>query len=97
MFFGKPSKATPLKKFIYLVAFTVLCFLLGIIVYSVVEINYFAWVVSQGKTITMRQNDLFSPLFMYSLLVIGGFLGFFAGKYCWRKIYVQRVWCKKKL
>ena len=95
MIFGKPGKATKLKKAVYLLASTTLGILLSFIAHAAIEINYLRLVASRGEVISFYGGCVLSPLLQVSLLALGILGGLWLGRFWWRKLYVERVWVKR--
>jgi len=96
MFFKAPGKPTKLKKSVYSFASIILGLLLSFIAHIVIEINYLHWLLKQGRVATFYNGCALSPALQIALLVLGAIGGFFLGRFWWRKIYVERVWEKKR-
>jgi hypothetical protein len=91
-----PGKATKVKKVIYLLASTTLGILLSIIAHSLIEINYLNWALEKGNTVVFNSGCALPLWLQTSLWVAGTLGGFFMGTYWWRKLYIERVWNKKR-
>jgi len=95
MFFGKPGKATNLKRIVYLMASTILGVFLSYLAHAAMEINYRNWVISQGRAVTFYGACALPLWLQIGLWLIGALGGFFLGRFWWRKVYVERVWAKR--
>jgi hypothetical protein len=95
MFFKAPGRPTPLKKAIYLSAFIILGLLLSFIAHALIEINYLRWIFNQGRVAPFYGGCALMPWLQITLFGIGATGGFFLGRFCWRKLYIERVWAKK--
>jgi len=82
-----------LKKITYIVLFTLLGFLIGVLFHGVIEIFYIKLLVRDfGRfSLGMTWDGLFTLHWFYALFTtIGGiWLGYRQGKYWWRKIYEE--------
>ena len=96
MFFVKPGKATPIKKTIYLLASIILGVLLSIIAHSLVEIFCLSWAMSHGQTPVFYGNCIFPSWLQVLILLAGAMGGLYLGRWWWGKVYVERVWRKKR-
>lgn len=95
MFFKAPGKPTKLKKAVYLVAFIILGFLLSFIAHALIEISYLNWALNQGQVVPFYGGCALPPVLRVALLALGAIGGFFLGRFCWRKVYLERFWEKK--
>ena len=96
MFLKNPGKPTTLKKVIYLSASTVLGFLLSVIAHVLIELNFLLWGMRSGNLIAFSGNCLLPPLLRTSLWVFGTIGGFLVGHFWWKKVYITRIWAKKR-
>jgi len=96
MFFNTVGKATKLKKVVYLIATTILGLLLSLIAHALIEINYLHWVLGQGRVAKFYGGCALPVEFQSALWALGAIGGFMIGNFWWRKLYVERVWAKKK-
>ncbi|MFA5986375.1 MAG: hypothetical protein WC819_03445 [Parcubacteria group bacterium] len=85
--FVAPGEPTVTKKIVYLIAATILGALVGIVACALVE---FSQLNSPG-------GDHIGPIFYWVLLLLGAVGGFLSGRVWWRKIYVEKVWARRKL
>ena len=96
MLFGVPGKPTKIKKIIYLFASTILGLVLSFIAHALIEINYLSWAAKYGY-IVASYGSCFLPFWFQNILwALGAVGGFLLGKFWWRKLYVERVWMKRK-
>lgn len=91
MFFNEPGKPSKQKRAIYLTVSAILGILLGIIASGMIEMKYLSLTIDPFNE-GYAQLQLLQGMFLLS----GATLGFFVGKFWWRKIYIERVWLKKR-
>lgn len=96
MIFDPPGKATVLKRNVYLIAATILGILLGSIVCSLVEIKYLDWAISRGDIAIFDDGYAALQFVQGIILIFGAIGGFFVGRFWWRKLYIERVWAKRR-
>ncbi|MFA5886723.1 MAG: hypothetical protein WC863_02990 [Patescibacteria group bacterium] len=96
MIFNVPGKPTRLKKVVYLFAFIILGLLLSLIGHALIEINYLQWVLNQGRVVPFYGGCALPPVLQVALWALGATGGFFIGRFCWQKVYIERSWEKKK-
>ena len=96
MLFGVPGKPTKIKKIIYLFASTILGLVLSFIVHALIEINYLSWAAKHGYIVVSFGSCFLPPWFQAVIWILGAAGGFLMGKFWWRKLYVERVWMKRK-
>ena len=96
MFLKSIGKPTKLKKIVYLAAWTFLGLLLSVIAHAVLEINYINFVIKQGQTVRFYGGCALPPAIQVTIILIGLILGFLFGHYFWQKIYIERVWEKRR-
>lgn len=96
MFFNAPEKPTKLKKTIYLSASVILGLLLSFIVHALIEISYLNWASRQEIVVPFYCGCALPPVIQVALLLAGAIGGFFLGRFWWRKVYIERVWAKKR-
>lgn len=85
MLFTPPGNPTKLKEGIYLLAATIfgaeLTFIMGVLAIAV----------------NPHHNTSQKVLLAWTaLIILGAVCGFFLGRFWWLKLYVERVWAKKK-
>lgn len=97
MIFKAPGQPTKTKKIIYLIASTILGILLSFIAHIIIEINYLKWASNHNLIVSFYNGCALSPAFQIGLFLVGVIGGFFLGRFWWRKIYIERVWEKKKI
>lgn len=97
MFFNAPGKPTRLKKVVYLSGFIILGLLLSFIAHALIEINYLQWMLNQGRVAPFYGGCALPPVLQTALWMLGAIGGFFLGRFCWQKVYIERSWEKKKL
>jgi len=95
MIFGKPGKATKLKKAAYLSASVVLGIFLSYLAHAAIEINYLNWAQSHDRIVVFYGSCVLWPWLQILLWAGGAVSGFFLGRFWWRKLYVERIWVKK--
>lgn len=87
-----PGKPTKLKKVIYLISFITLGLLLSLNLHTLIEINYLSWVSSQGRVAHFYGGCALHPLIQICIWLFGAGGGYFAGIFCWKKVYIERSW-----
>jgi hypothetical protein len=97
MIFKAPGQPTKTKKTIYLIASTILGLLLSFIAHILIEINYLKWISNHKLVVSFYNGCALLPAFQIGLFLLGAIGGFFLGRFWWRKIYIERVWEKKKI
>lgn len=95
MFHLKSPTASPTKHVIYLIAATVLGLLLSFLVHAIIEILYLQSMEKQGIIVILRGVCALPWALQYLLWAIGGVGGFILGRFWWRKIYIEKVWCRR--
>ncbi|MFA5994533.1 MAG: hypothetical protein WC823_06270 [Parcubacteria group bacterium] len=90
---GEPNRS---KETIYLASSTVLGALMGFIGSALVEIKYIHALYRSGTLAYFGNNHDLFVLLQISFLTLGALGGFLAGRFWWRKIYVEKVWLKKR-
>ncbi len=96
MFFNEPKNPSRLKKAVYLSAATILGILLSFIAHAIIEINYLNWAQSRGRAVAFYGGCALPPWLQAALLAIGAIGGLFLGRFWWWKVYIERVWAKKR-
>ncbi|MFA5359961.1 MAG: hypothetical protein WC349_03335 [Patescibacteria group bacterium] len=96
MLFSKPGKPDSLKKAAYLLSATILGVLLSLIAQVLIEVNFLCSALNQGQVLYFNGSCVFPPMVQVVFYVLGAVAGFFFGDLCWRKVYIERVWEKKK-
>lgn len=96
MFIKKVGQPSSLKKFIYLLAATILGVLLSLIAHAVIEINYLSWAASHGMVLSFYGACALAPIIQITLWVAGVLGGFFLGRFWYRIIYIERFWEKRR-
>lgn len=91
---------TPLKRTVYLVAATILGFLLSLIAHAIIEKIYLDWLVNNHKVITWYKvfglgSCALHPAIQIILLLVGAIGGFFLGRLWYRLLYIDKIWIKK--
>ncbi len=89
MLFGEVGDANNFKRIVYLCASTLLGFLVSFVVYALVEF-------SQIKSGYMSTETFMGLSTQEDVLFLGSLIGFFVGRVWWRKIYIEKVWTRKK-
>lgn len=92
-----PGKATKHKKAIYLLASTFLGMLVSFIAYAFIEIKTIRFMYHQGNLAYFQSGQNAWLALEMLFLFLGALGGFLAGRFWWRKIYVERAWMKKKI
>jgi hypothetical protein len=95
MLFGKPGQPTGIKHIVYLTAATVLGLLLALVAHALIEMDYLARAILNGRTVTFYGGCALAPWLQATLPVIGAAGGFLLGRIWWRYLYVDRIWEKK--
>jgi heme/copper-type cytochrome/quinol oxidase subunit 1 len=89
-----------MKKTIYIILFTFLGVLLQFLVHAAIEIPYLGLLnhnfEKYGFGLTWSQLLTIHAVLTIILILIGALFGFFAGKFCWRKIYIEHAWPRRK-
>lgn len=80
-----------IKRKVYLVAFTVLGLVLGVLIEALLELYYTSLLSADFKRFSfgLGWNELFQirDLFAVLVLLAGGWWGYRAGKHWWHQIY----------
>ncbi len=97
MLLNKPGKPSLFKKIIYVTASTFLGFLLSVIAHALLEINLIQWFIKHDYPVFFYGVCALPPLLQFALGSYGILGGFWLGLWWWRKIYVEKVWKKKRL
>jgi hypothetical protein len=97
MIFKAPSQPTKTKKIIYLIASTILGILLSFIAHIIIEINYLKGASNHNLVVSFYNGCALLPVFQIALSLLGAVGGFFLGRFWWHKIYIERIWEKKKI
>jgi len=92
MFLSTPGKPTKTKNKIYLLASTLLGIFLTLLICASLELNYLNWMMKKELTANLNADYALIGI----CLIIGAVGGFFVGGIWWRKLYVERVWAKKR-
>ncbi len=101
MFSHTPPNPTPTKKVIYLISWTVLGALLGILARILLELRYLNWIQhsnwaqENSTAIIFYNGSVLHPALGAGLFIAGALLGFFLGRFFWQKIYVEQIYWKK--
>ena len=95
MFFGRPGKATKLKKAVYLTSSTILGIFLASLAHAAIEIGYLNWLAGRGGAARFYGACALWPWLQVLLWASGAIGGFFLGRFWWRKLYVERAWIKR--
>jgi len=96
MFFNTPGKPTNFKRIIYLIASTILGIFLSYLAHALIEINYLSWALERGSRIYFYGACALCPWLQIAFWALGAIGGFFLGRFWWRKLYIERVWLKKR-
>jgi hypothetical protein len=94
MFFGKPGKATKLKKIGYLSLAIILGLFLSFMLHAFLEMTYINYYLSLSRKIVFYGSCALAPWLQITFLIGGVGGGFWLGSFWWRKLYVERVWYK---
>lgn len=89
-------KPTKFKKVAYLSASTLLGLILSINAHAFLEINYINSVIKQGQVIRFYGGCALPPAIQITIILIGLIFGFLFGHYWWQKIYIERIFEKRK-
>ncbi|OGZ35026.1 MAG: hypothetical protein A2V60_01255 [Candidatus Portnoybacteria bacterium RIFCSPHIGHO2_01_FULL_39_19] len=88
-----------MKKAIYVALFTFLGVLLQFLLHAAIEIPYLGLLnrnfEKYGFGLTWPELLTIHVVLTVVLIIAGVLFGFFAGKYYWRKIYIEHVWKNK--
>jgi hypothetical protein len=89
-----------MKRTIYIILFTIFGLLLQFLLHALIEIPYLGLLSRNfekyGFGLSWPQLLIIHAVLTIILIIVGALFGFFAGKFCWRKIYVEHVWKNKK-
>ena len=89
-----------MKKTIYIILFTIFGLLLQFLLHALIEIPYLGLLsrnfAKYGFGLSWPQLLNIHAVLTIILIIAGALFGFFAGKFCWRKIYVENAWRFKK-
>ena len=96
MFFITPGKPSKSKKILYLLAWAILGLLLSILAHALIEINYIAWSLKHGYIVQFYGNCALPVIIQIMLVVDGVAGGVWLGEFWWEKVYVKRLWAKKR-
>ena len=96
MFLPNPGQPTKLKEGIYLVASTFLGIFLSLIAHALTEMAYMRTILNQGQLVKFYGGCALHPVLQVFFLTAGVVGGFFLGRFWWRKVYIERVWARKK-
>lgn len=91
MIFSTPGKPTKLKGVIYLISFIILGLLLSLNLHALIEINYLSWISSQGRVAHFYGSCALHPLIQICIWLLGIGGGYFAGIFCWKKVYIIKL------
>lgn len=92
----KAPIASPLKHVVYLVAATFLGLLLSLILHAGIEMLFLRILIREGLTVRWFGGCALPFEVQYFLLFGGVIIGFMTGRYWWRKMYIEKVWCQEK-
>lgn len=87
-----PGKPDNLKHAVYLLASIVLGILIGFIAYAFIEIKTIHRMYHQGNLAYFDSGRKLFRILEYAFLISSAASGLLVGQFCWRKIYVERVW-----
>ena len=80
-----------MKKTIYIILFTIFGILLQFLLHALIEIPYLGLLNKDferyGLGFTWQELLTIHAVLTIILIIGGALFGFFAGKFCWRKIY----------
>ena len=96
MFLNNPGKPTKSKRTLYLLASIILGLLLSVLAHALIEINYIAWALKHNYIVRFYGSCALPPLLQIMLIVDGVAGGFWLGQIWWKKVYIQRIWSKKR-
>ncbi|EKD46187.1 MAG: hypothetical protein ACD_68C00112G0003 [uncultured bacterium] len=96
MFLKDNLKPTKAKHIFYLVFTTVLGVLLSMFIHAGIEMWYLSWSDKFGKIVIWYGGCALHPVVQIGLWLIGAVGGFLLGITWWRKIYIEKIWSKKK-
>jgi hypothetical protein len=96
MFWNTPGEPTRIKHIAYLAASIILGLLLSLIAHAFIEMNYLGRMGQSGQTVTFYGGCALPPIIQAVIWLAGGIGGYFLGQWWWRKLYVERVWARKR-
>lgn len=96
MFLSAPPKPTKHKHAAYLAATVLLGIVVSFAVHAGIEAAYLAWTESAGKTVAWYGGCALHPILQIALILGGALGGYALGRFWWRKVYVERVWARRK-
>jgi len=83
-----------MKRYCYIGAFTVLGFLVSMVIHALVEIPTLVIIAENydvyGSSFIWRHWWFFHGVLGKVLSIVGAMLGFFLGRKCWQVLYVEK-------
>jgi len=89
-------KLKKIQKIVYLFFWIILGIILSFLFHALVELIYLNWAEKQEKMVVFYGSCALNPFLQIGILIIGICGGFAMGCFCWQKIYIERIYQKRK-
>ncbi len=84
-----------MKKIIYIILSMFLGIILGGVAVMLIEKLIIDSAILQGIVpmgyFYIREYGYISPYLSFGIIILGAIGGFFLGRFCWRKLYIERI------